>query len=86
MKPMTAEAVFEQWMTRAAERFSRRAPESAKLYEMAQKYLPGGDTRRVTHFAPYPLFIARGEGFRMQDSDGNTYIDFLNNYTQSCSY
>jgi len=81
MKPMTAEAVFEQWMTRAAERFSRRAPESAKLYEMAQKYLPGGDTRRVTHFAPYPLFIARGEGFRMQDSDGNTYIDFLNNYT-----
>jgi glutamate-1-semialdehyde 2,1-aminomutase len=43
--------------------------------------MPGGDTRSITWFAPYPAVIARASGHELEDVDGNTYIDLLNNYT-----
>ena len=43
--------------------------------------MPGGDTRSVTYFKPYPTFMVSGSGCFIQDVDGNTYTDFLNNYT-----
>jgi glutamate-1-semialdehyde 2,1-aminomutase len=51
---------------------------SAKI---ESEVLPGGDTRTVTYFSPYPLFMERGNGSRLTDVDGNHYIDFVNNYT-----
>ena len=42
--------------------------------------MPGGDTRSTTYFRPFPSFIKEANGCRMTDVDGNTYIDFLNNY------
>jgi glutamate-1-semialdehyde 2,1-aminomutase len=48
---------------------------------VAQRYLPGGDTRTVAFFTPYPLYMERGQGCRLYDVDGNEYIDLLNNYT-----
>ena len=47
----------------------------------AKKSLPGGETRAVAYFEPYPLFIRDAKGSRLHDLDGNTYIDFLNHYT-----
>jgi glutamate-1-semialdehyde 2,1-aminomutase len=61
--------------------YRRRTPRSAELHAAAQRYLPGGDTRTVTFFTPYPLYMERGQGCRLYDVDGNEYIDFLNNYT-----
>ncbi len=61
--------------------YRRRTPRSAELHAAAQRYLPGGDTRTITFFEPYPLFVERGQGCRLYDVDGNEYIDFLNNYT-----
>lgn len=78
---MSMQPVFEQWISRATEKFGKRAQESARMYEKAQKHLPGGDTRTITFFKPYPVFMARGEGCYMFDVDGNAYVDFLNNYT-----
>jgi glutamate-1-semialdehyde 2,1-aminomutase len=49
--------------------------------EVAAKALPGGDTRRVVYFEPYPTYIERGEGCTIYDADGNCYLDFCNNYT-----
>ena len=43
--------------------------------------MPGGDTRSVTWFEPYPAVIERANGYELHDADGNTYIDLLNNYT-----
>jgi glutamate-1-semialdehyde 2,1-aminomutase len=43
--------------------------------------MPGGDTRSVTWFEPYPAAIERANGYELHDVDGNTYIDLLNNYT-----
>ena len=43
--------------------------------------MPGGDTRSVTYYRPYPLTITRGAGPFLWDADGNRYIDLLGNYT-----
>jgi glutamate-1-semialdehyde 2,1-aminomutase len=57
------------------------SPRSAVLHEAARRVMPGGDTRTVAFHAPYPLVITEGRGCRVQDADGRTYIDLLNNYT-----
>ena len=43
--------------------------------------MPGGNTRTVLHYAPFPIGIARGEGCRLWDLDGAEYVDFLGEYT-----
>lgn len=43
--------------------------------------MPGGNTRGVLHYPPYPAYLAEGEGATVTDVDGNEYLDFLNNYT-----
>jgi glutamate-1-semialdehyde 2,1-aminomutase len=67
--------------TRIESEYRRRTPRSAALFDKAGQSLPGGDTRNSTTFAPYPTYIARGEGARLTDVDGNELLDFLNNYT-----
>lgn len=61
--------------------FRAVSPRSAALHAAARRVMPGGDTRTVAFHAPYPLSVAEGEGCRIQDADGRTYIDLLNNYT-----
>jgi glutamate-1-semialdehyde 2,1-aminomutase len=58
-----------------------RTPRSGAAYERFRKVLPGGDTRSVTYYPPYPVVVVRGEGARILDLDGNEYVDVLNNYT-----
>ena len=54
---------------------------SKKHFELAQKWLPGGGTRNIAYFYPYPFYITKGEGCYLEDVDGNSYIDILNNMT-----
>src|SRR5215207_2070157 len=61
--------------------FRASSPRSAAAHETARRVMPGGDTRTVAFHAPYPLVITEGRGCRIQDADGRTYIDLLNNYT-----
>ncbi|MFN8592702.1 MAG: aspartate aminotransferase family protein [Thermomicrobiales bacterium] len=61
--------------------FRACSPRSAALHAAARRVMPGGDTRTVAFHAPYPLAVAEGSGYRIQDADGRTYIDLLNNYT-----
>ena len=49
--------VFEKWRNRTIERFQKRTKESARIFDRAQRSLPGGDTRTVTYFYPYPIYI-----------------------------
>ena len=53
---------------------------SQDLFSRLEKVMPGGNTRAVIHYDPFPLGIERGEGCRIWDVDGNEYLDFLNNY------
>ncbi len=61
--------------------YLERTTGSRRLHEEACRAMPGGDTRTSAFWAPYPVFIARGEGCRLWDVDGNSYVDFVNNYT-----
>jgi glutamate-1-semialdehyde 2,1-aminomutase len=58
-----------------------RTPRSAATFERATRSLPGGSTRTTIFSAPYPPYMARGQGIRTWDLDGNEYRDFLGNYT-----
>jgi glutamate-1-semialdehyde 2,1-aminomutase len=58
-----------------------RTPRSRELFERATGSLPGGSTRTTVYTAPYPPYIAAGEGITIRDVDGNVYRDFLGNYT-----
>lgn len=54
---------------------------SYELLEEAKNYVPGGiyGPRSPTFltFGSYPAFLARGEGCRVWDVDGNEYIDYM---------
>ncbi|MBK8021991.1 MAG: aspartate aminotransferase family protein [Chloroflexi bacterium] len=63
------------------QRYTARTAISRQRDEDAQRYLPGGDTRIATYYAPYPTYMVRGSGCTLFDEDGGQYIDFLNNYT-----
>src|SRR5438034_1568185 len=43
--------------------------------------MPGGTTRTTVYFAPYPLYIERGQGARVWDVDGKSRLDFIGNYS-----
>jgi len=63
------------------ERYRQTTPGSRALHEQSVAVMPGGTTRTTTFFAPYPLFIERGEGCHIWDVDGTERIDMLGNYS-----
>ena len=53
---------------------------SAKIYQEATKYMPGGVNSPVRAFKSVgldPIFIDRAKGSRIYDVDGNEYIDYI---------
>ena len=56
---------------------------SHRLYQQAQKLIPGGVNSPVRSFRGVggePLFIMRGRGSRVWDADGNEYVDYLGSW------
>jgi glutamate-1-semialdehyde 2,1-aminomutase len=68
-------------LAEAKEAYVKRNPKSLARFVEATAVMPGGNTRTVLHYAPFPLGIAHGEGCRLRDLDGAEYIDFLGEYT-----
>ncbi len=53
---------------------------SRRLFDEAQKYIPGGVNSPVRAFKSVglsPLFIAKAKGSKIYDVDGNEYIDYV---------
>jgi glutamate-1-semialdehyde 2,1-aminomutase len=50
-------------------------PESGKMWEAAQEFVPGGLLSVARKFEPYPFYTHRGEGPYIWDVDENRYID-----------
>jgi len=53
---------------------------SKKLFQEAQRYLPGGVDSPVRAFKAVggtPPFITKGQGSKIYDEDGNEYIDYV---------
>lgn len=56
---------------------------SARLMERAVRRMPGGVNSPVRAFRAVggdPLFVERGEGSRIYDVDGNSYVDYVMSY------
>ncbi len=63
------------------ERFVAANPESLARWEHARSVMPGGNTRTVLHYDPFPVTMARGEGAYLWDLDDHHYTDFLGEYS-----
>jgi glutamate-1-semialdehyde 2,1-aminomutase len=61
--------------------YNIKTERSRALMERLGRSIPGGNTRSLAHFPPYPLAISHGSGCRIWDVDGNEFVDLLNNYT-----
>ena len=60
-----------------------RTTVSEELFARAQELLPGGVDSPVRAFRAVggtPVFIDRGEGSRLYDIDGASYIDYLGSW------
>ena len=61
--------------------YAKANPNSDALYQKALPSMPGGNTRSGVYYDPFPLMFRRGEGARVWDEDGHSYIDFLGEAT-----
>jgi glutamate-1-semialdehyde 2,1-aminomutase len=56
---------------------------SSELFTRAQERIPGGVNSPVRAFrnvGGHPFFVARAEGARVWDVDGNEYIDYIGSW------
>ncbi|MCP3936188.1 MAG: aspartate aminotransferase family protein [Actinomycetia bacterium] len=65
----------------ARRNYARQRPTSRDWGDRARTVQPGGNTRSVLDFAPFPFRVARADGRELVDVDGHRYIDLLGNYT-----
>jgi glutamate-1-semialdehyde 2,1-aminomutase len=72
---------LDQAVIGARELYAAPRPVSAAWADRAVDVLPGGNTRSVLHFEPFPFRVARAEGKYLFDVDGFRYVDMLGNYT-----
>ena len=61
--------------------FHARTGASRALHDAARHVLPGGNTRSVLHYAPYPVYAQRGEGAELVDADGRRLLDFVGEFS-----
>ena len=65
----------------ARSRYAAANPLSQAADEKAARYLPGGNTRTVLHYEPFPLTMVRGDGAELTDLDGHRYVDTVGEYS-----
>ena len=65
----------------AIARYREKTPKSRAHYDRACDAMPGGNTRTVLHYDPYPVTVSKGEGCTVWDLDQNQYTDFLGEYS-----
>ncbi len=85
MYPSSAEALrnagLDDVTADARERFSQANPASRSRHETAKAALPGGNTRAVLWYEPFPLTLVAGQGCHVEDLDGHHYVDLVSEYS-----
>lgn len=61
--------------------YEQRTPRSRKHFDEVAQVIPAGATRSLNAWPPHPVYLESGAGMVVTDLDGNTYRDFLANYT-----
>ncbi len=57
--------------------FRDRTPLSEKLFAEAREVFPSGITHDARYLSPYGITVARADGSRKWDVDGNEYVDYF---------
>jgi glutamate-1-semialdehyde 2,1-aminomutase len=78
---LPANATLEEALVEARMHYTAANPKSLALQRAAERSLPGGNTRTVLFYGPFPLRFTGGKGCELTDADGHTYVDFLAEYT-----
>ncbi len=73
--------MLDDQVRQARERYAAARPISAAWAARAAAVLPGGNTRSVLHFDPFPFRVERAVGRFLHAVDGHRCIDLLGNYT-----
>ena len=71
----------ESALRAAHEHYVERNTKSHKLHIHGHAHLPGGNTRTILHTQPFPLTFDSGNGAKLTSVDGDTYVDFLGEYS-----
>ncbi|PVH94556.1 PLP-dependent transferase [Periconia macrospinosa] len=74
-------ANIEDALVDARARFAVRNKTSLQMHEEATKSLPGGNTRSLLHTAPFPLYLKKGEDWKVFSEDGDVYTDLVGEMT-----
>lgn len=80
-RPSPQNSNLEGALLEARAAYAAARPQSAALHEAARRVMPGGNTRTVLFWSPFPISMARGEGAMLWDADGHAYTDMLGEYT-----
>ena len=79
--PATQPVPLQAALDAAEAAYATAHPASAEYYRRSTASMPGGNTRTVIHFSPFPLMFTAGHDTRLTDADGKTYLDFMGEYT-----
>src|SRR5690625_481255 len=74
-------AGYEEKLAALIKRYKERTPLSAQSIEAAKQYMPGGNTRTVLDYAPYPVVLTHGDGDYVYDLDGHRYLDCVGEFS-----
>jgi glutamate-1-semialdehyde 2,1-aminomutase len=58
-------------MDRRLKSYEEKTPRSKGLFGRARKVLPAGVSYAIRDITPYPFYVARAEGCKLTDVDGN---------------
>lgn len=72
---------LDQAIDDAYSRFEAANPKSLARHRAAIDVLPGGNTRAVLYYPPFPLTFVGGDGCRVTDLDGHELIDIVSEYS-----
>jgi glutamate-1-semialdehyde 2,1-aminomutase len=72
---------LDQAIEDARSRYESLNPLSHAEDKRAERHLPGGNTRSVLYFDPFPMTMVKGEGAELTDLDGHRYTDFVGEFS-----
>lgn len=79
--PLRRNADLGQAVTDAYARYTAANPNSLARHRAAMDVLPGGNTRAVLYYPPFPLTFVAGDGCRVTDLDGHVHVDLISEYS-----
>jgi glutamate-1-semialdehyde 2,1-aminomutase len=81
MNSTVAQSALQEQMKRLHTEFACANPLSLEAHYRAAQVLPGGNTRTVLHYRPFPLTMRSGKGSDVWDIDGHHYVDFVGEFS-----